>query len=290
MPLEHSRCGAVDDLICDGDVIAGCVAARRVALSAMEKGAKDTELDWKIALDLLREKEGILKSMDPSFVLEFAALEALGGEGGESLMTKFILTSVPDSQCEAVAVSNVLERLTSLTQTSFFAYTNEKAKSYATLALETVRTMHNGEAPDISRLQSGSGDFWKSFLDRLPWLASCPCGEGGAFVFGLESLRGRLALCQSLHEKGELTFKEMNELHIFEHWLTDEQKKGQKRLTEALLETMASAQKPAAGKAAASKGSRTGKSRGGRSRKTAASTAAVAEAAEDNAEVLGLFG
>lgn len=244
-------------LKCDEDVLVGMTAARQALLKAFAD-AEGQEIDGKNALHILHDKASTLKSMDPCIGIEIAALQRIFSDGGEELMTKRILDLMPNNKEAALALPTVCDKLSCIVGGPVYTFANEKAKSFADIALQTLRDMQGGEAPNIAKLMQGVGPFWAAFVQRLPWLASCTVVvEQGPdiVVFGLSALAARLAKCTKAHGEDCLTCKLLNELHVFEHWLDENQKKAVKTLTDHLFGNLAAKKKAPQAKATASKGS-----------------------------------
>ena len=232
------------------EVIKPYVVAREQAKKALAAAFVE---DGRTALATLKSRLSLFTNMDASFVLEITVLEQLQGEAGVSLLEKKLMEVLPRAGAgskDIVSVELALERLIALRESEAYQYVGEQARSSCDILQETLGGMQQGIAPNIEKLKVSP--FFRKVIDLLPLMSKCPGTENSSgfskTLVGVESLAARLKLCVTKGEAGDLAFADLHDLHVFEHWLNEEQRKQVASLTNKLVVS-------AAGTSADSKGS-----------------------------------
>lgn len=218
--------------------------------------------DGASSLQTMRGKATVLTSIDATFVIELAVLEQLQEEPGTALMEQGLLELLPagKSSKQSVSIDVALAALLALRESALYKYTGPKARSCCEVLQEILAGMQKGHPPDIKTLQVSA--FLRKVMDRLPFMAQCvePLKSPGGIarvVTGIDSLQVRLDMCMKKDSDGKLVFDDLHELHIFDHWLTDAQRKQRSEFTTKLVGHMISKDKSSgSASASASSGSK----------------------------------
>jgi len=233
-PLRHNITAGVT---AETGLTATFVEARKAAEKMLKIVVAE---DGASSLQILRGKATVLTSIDATFVIELAVLEQLQEEPGTTLMENGLLDLLPvgKSSKQSVSIDVASAALLALRESALYKYTGPKAKSCCEVLQEMLAGMQKGHPPDIKALQVSA--FLRKVMDRLPFMAQCvePLKAPGGIarvVTGVDSLQVRLDMCMKKDSEGKLVFDDLHELHIFDHWLTEAQRKQRCDFTTKLV-------------------------------------------------------
>ena len=221
--------------------------------------------------ELLHKKADMFTSLDSTFVIELAAMDALMGAGGLELVQAQLLKSLPAKET-AMTLEHSMQLLTQMKDSLLFKYSGAEARSTVLAILEIVSGMKGGRPP---KMEVMNGDpFLRKVQEALPHFVRC--GEGQSELTGKEAIEAMMDELVKIDNPEDVTYEKLNTFHVFNWLLTEKQAECIKTLAKAVVANVGQQRK--SGKVA-SEGDRRSLKRG----KTF-----VAEPAED--EVLSLFG
>lgn len=181
---------------------------------------------------LLHNKAAMFTSLDPTFVIELAAMDALMGEGGMQLMRCSIMAALP-SEGNSMPLEHSSQLIMKIKDSLLFKYTSSASRSLCIAIQEIVEGMRHGHAPKMEALNSDA--FLRKVKETLPWFVSKQVGT--------TMLYGKIALEASLDEvteaePGTVTYESLNVFHVFSWLLTEQQQAKVSQLTKSVVQSV----------------------------------------------------
>ena len=181
---------------------------------------------------LLHNKAAMFTSLDPTFVIELAAMDALMGDGGLQLMRASIMTAMP---CKGsnITMEHSAQLLMQLKDSLLFKYTGSSSRSLCIAIHEIVDGMRHGQAPKMEAMSSEA--FLRKIKESLPWFITKQAGD--KTIYGTSALKAHLEEIVNA-EPSSVTYESLNIFHVF-GWLLTEQQAGQvSALTKIVVQSV----------------------------------------------------
>jgi hypothetical protein len=181
---------------------------------------------------LLHNKAAMFTSLDPTFVIELAAMDALMGKGGMQLMQQRIMAALP-AEGKAMSLEHSAQLLANIKDSLLFKYTGAASRSLCLAIHEIVGGMLHGHAPKMEALNSDP--FLRKVKETLPWFIVKQSGTDT--VYGKSALEICLdELCNA--EPGTVTYESLNIYHVFSWLLTEKQRAQVSALTNKVVQSV----------------------------------------------------
>ena len=181
---------------------------------------------------LLHTKASMFTSLDPTFVIELAAMDALMADGGLQLMRASIMTAMP-AKANIVTMEHSAQLLMQLKDSLLFKYTGSSSRSLCMAIHEIVDGMKHGHAPKVEALNSEP--FLRKIKESLPWFITKKTGD--KIIYGTSALKAILEEIINA-EPSSVTYESLNIFHVFS-WLLTEQQAGQvSALTKIVVQSV----------------------------------------------------
>jgi len=181
---------------------------------------------------LLHNKAAMFTSLDPTFVIELAAMDALMADGGLQLMRASIMTAMP-AKANIVTMEHSAQLLMQLKDSLLFKYTGSSSRSLCIAIHEIVDGMKHGHAPKMEALNSEP--FLRKIKESLPWFITKQIGD--KIIYGTSALKAILEEIINA-EPSSVTYESLNIFHVFSWLLTEQQASQVSALTKVVVQSV----------------------------------------------------
>ncbi len=203
------------------------------------------EADSKTVQALLKKKLSLLVSMDSTFVIELAVLEALAGDSGMLMIQDEVVKMMPTKAKPAiVSLDTVSARLSVLKNGSLYKYCGSKGQTSLDVVSSNFEQMLQGREPRVDALKTSA--FFASIPAALPLFCYITIQIAGAVAkvthYGekaIEIIRKEAIVKDTAKT---LSFADLNDLHVYGWILTAAQKTMVEDLTKKVLAGLSSKQ------------------------------------------------
>ena len=171
-------------------------------------------------------------SLDPTFVIELAAMGALMADGGLQLMRASIMTAMP-AKANIVTMEHSAQLLMQLKDSLLFKYTGSSSRSLCIAIHEIVDGMKHGHAPKMEALSSEP--FLRKIKESLPWFITKQIDDN--IIYGASALKAILEEIINA-EPSSVTYESLNIFHVFSWLLTEQQASQVSALTKIVVQSV----------------------------------------------------
>lgn len=181
---------------------------------------------------LLHSKSAMFTSLDPTFVIELAAMDALMGDGGLQLMRSSIMAAMP-CKGNSITMEHSAQLLMQVKESLLFKYTGTASRSLCMAIHEIVDGMKHGHAPKLEALNSEP--FLRKIKETLPWFIAKQIGD--TTIYGTSALKACLDEIGKA-EPSSVTYESLNVFHVFGWLLTEQQAEQVSALTKVVVQSV----------------------------------------------------
>lgn len=154
---------------------------------------------------LLGSKESWLISMDKSLMIEISFLSAMLGAGGESVLQRRILKTMPDTSASTLAFTPAgsLQKIAALSDSRLAKFCSKSAQGQLAACRELLGSVVQGRAPNVDKAVASGG-----FLMTACWgtTAATIRRRSRTLLFGRDACQAKYELVKSaaqLKQKGD---------------------------------------------------------------------------------------
>ena len=171
-------------------------------------------------------------SLDPTFVIELAAMGALMADGGLQLMRASIMTAMP-AKANIVTMEHSAQLLMQLKDSLLFKYTGSSSRGLCIAIHEIVDGMKHGHAPKMEALSSEP--FLRKIKESLPWFITKQIDD--KIIYGASALKAILEEIINA-EPSSVTYESLNIFHVSSWLLTEQQASQVSALTKIVVQSV----------------------------------------------------
>lgn len=182
------------------------------------------EMDSSEVARLLGSKEQWLLSMGNTFMVEIAFLSSMLGSGGESVLQRMVLRTMPDTSTATIAFTpnGAYQKLSALSESKLAKFCSKGAPGQLAACRELVSSLVQGRAPNVDKAIA-SGGFLQTFIGLMGnWCRFQPKKPNNKptppMLFGRDACQAKYDMVKSAASLKKLTLKEVEPLHVYQ-WL-----------------------------------------------------------------------
>ena len=167
----------------------------------------------------------MLKSMDASFTIELKALESLQDAEGNRLVEEAVQRCLPTAEFPQT-LDGLHKNLLQVQKGPLLKWVSAAGKALCDTALEATGGMITGNPPAINRFPS-TPFFTRLRAGLLDTASASPASGGaqpGVALFGSSALSRKMELAREKGQRGDLAYQDLNDLHVYEPWLGNEER------------------------------------------------------------------
>ena len=204
-----------------------------LARKACNKILKEISLEEPCQIQkLLHSKAAMFTSMDPTFVIELGAMDALMGEGGMKMMRSSIMAALP-SEGKPMVLEHSAQLLMKIKDSLLFKYTSAASRSLCLAIHELVDGMRHGRSPKMEALNSEP--FLREVKEAPPWFVSKELDD--TMLYGKSALEVMVDELVAA-EPGTVTYESLNVPHVFSWLLTEQQQAKVSDLSKSVVQSV----------------------------------------------------